>query len=75
MKKLVIINLKDFFEADFNNQFQILGNLEKQLNESELIENVLLVPYKDDGFAVFDLIKIDYSKKTIYTYHYSSTAS
>ena len=75
MKKLVIRNLKDFFEADFNNQFQILGNLEKQLNESELIENVLLVPYKDDGFAVFDLIKIDYSKKTIYTYHYSSTAS
>lgn len=75
MKKLVIRNLKDFFEADFNNQFQMLGNLEKQLNESELIENVLLVPYKDDGFAIFDLIKIDYSKKTIYTYHYSSTAS
>lgn len=75
MKKLVIRNLKDFFEADFNNQFQMLGNLEKQLNESGLIENVLLVPYKDDGVAIFDLIKIDYSKKTIYTYHYSSTAS
>ena len=75
MKKLIIRNLKDFFEADFNNQFQMLGNLEKQLNELDTIQNVLLVPYKDDGVAIFDLVKIDYSKKTIYTYHYSTIAS
>lgn len=75
MKKLIIRNLKEFFDIDFNNQFQILGNLEKQINESESILTTIDVKVNDNVIAIFDLVKIDYSKKTIFTYHYSTTAS
>jgi hypothetical protein len=75
MKKLVIRNLKDFFEIDFDNQFQVLGELEKKLNESSNVLTTIDVKVNDNVFAIFDLIKIEYSKKTIFTYHYSTSAS
>ena len=76
MKKLVIRNLKEFFETGFNNQFQILGNLENKIQKSESIENTIFIPYKDEGDVIFDLIKIDYLKSiTVFTYQYSSTIS
>jgi hypothetical protein len=75
MKKLVIRNLKDFFEIDFDNQFQVLGELEKKLNESNNVLTTIDVKVNDNVFAIFDLIKIEYSKKTIFTYHYSTSAS
>ena len=34
MKKLIVLNLKEFFEIGFNNQFKILSELEKQVVES-----------------------------------------
>jgi hypothetical protein len=75
MKKLVIRNLKDFFEIDFDNQFQVLGELEKKLNGSNNVLTTIDVKVNDNVFAIFDLIKIEYSKKTIFTYHYSTSAS
>jgi len=75
MKKLVIRNLKDFFELDCNNQFQVLANLEKKLVESNEIQNTITVNINDNSIAFFDLVKIDYSKKTIFTYHFSTTGS
>jgi len=75
MKKLVIRNLKDFFEIDFDNQFQVLGELEKKLNGTNNVLTTIDVKVNDNVFAIFDLIKIEYSKKTIFTYHYSTSAS
>lgn len=76
MKKLVIRNLKDYFKLEFDKQFQILGELEKQIQQSESIENTILIPYKDEGDVIFDLVKIDYLKSiTVFTYQYSTTIS
>lgn len=71
MKKLIIRNLKDFFEMNFDNQFQVLADLEKQIqNSNETLHTVL------SDKAVFDLVKIDFIKKnTVYTYQYTITAS
>ena len=75
MKKLIIRNLKEFFEQDFDNQFKMLSELENRIVNSETIEECVLIPYKENGDAIFDLVKIDYSKKTVFTYHYSNTVS
>lgn len=76
MKKLIIRNLKDYFKLEFDKQFQILGELEKQIQQSESIENTILIPYKDEGDVIFDLVKIDYLKSiTVFTYQYSTTIS
>ena len=73
MKKLIIRNLKEFFEQDFNCQFKILSDLEQIIQTSETIENNILIPYSNNSDAIFELIKIDYSKKTIFTYHFTNT--
>jgi len=73
MKKLIIRNLKEFFEQDFNHQFKILADLEDRLQTSETIEEHILIPYSNSSDAIFELIKIDYSKKTIFTYHFTNT--
>lgn len=76
MKKLIIRNLKDYFKLEFEKQFQILGELEKKIQQSESIENTILIPYKDEGDVIFDLVKIDYLKSiTVFTYQYSTTIS
>lgn len=71
MKKLIIRNLKDYFELGFDNQFQILGELEKTVIESNNIQETILIEK-----IVFDLVKIEYLKSiTVFTYQYSTTAS
>jgi hypothetical protein len=75
MKKVIIRNLKEFFEQDFNHQFKILADLEERVQTSETIEQNILIPYSNSSDAIFELIKIDYSKKTIFTYHFSNTIS
>jgi hypothetical protein len=74
MKKLIVINLKDFFEIGFNNQFKILAELERQVVESSEIQETICVSYSDDGLVIFDLSKIEYKTKTIFYYSYSTTA-
>lgn len=75
MKKLIIRNLKDFFNAGFDNSFQILGDLERKLNSEKEIQNVMIIPYKENGDIIFELVSINYNKQTVYTYHYTNTAS
>ena len=75
MKKVIIINLKEFFEIGFNNQFNILAELEKEVVESSEIKSTILIPYKDDGDVIFDLTKIEYKTKTVFYYSYSTTIS
>lgn len=75
MKKLIIRNLKEFFEQDFDSQFKMLSELELRIQNNETIEQCILIPYKKEGDAIFDLVKIDYSKKTIFTYQFSNTVS
>ena len=72
MKKLIIRNLKDFLELGFDNQFQILGELEKTVIESNNIQETILIES-----VVFDLVKIeiDYLKSIkVFTYQYLTTA-
>lgn len=75
MKKVIIINLKEFFEIGFNNQFNILAELEKEVVESSEIKSTILIPYKDDGDVIFDLTKIEYKTKTVFYYSFFSTVS
>jgi len=75
MKKLIVLNLKEFFEIGFNNQFKILSELEKQVVESLEIQETICVSYSDDGVVIFDLTKIEYKTKTIFYYSYVTTAS
>jgi hypothetical protein len=75
MKKLIIRNLKEFFEQDFNSQFKILAELEGEVQNSVAIQECILIPYKSEGDVIFNLVKIDYLNKTVFTYHYSSTVS
>lgn len=75
MKKVIIINLKEFFEIGFNNQFNILSELEKEVVESSEIKSTILIPYKDDGDVIFDLTKIEYKTKTVFYYSFFSTVS
>jgi hypothetical protein len=75
MKKLIVLNLKEFFEIGFNNQFKILSELEKQVVESIEIQETICVSYSDDGIVIFDLTKIEYKTKTIFYYSYTTTAS
>jgi hypothetical protein len=75
MKKLIVKNLKDFFEVEFKNQFQMLGELEKKVFETDEVQQVVLVEYKTEGDAIFDLVKIEYGKNTVYTYQFTTTIS
>ncbi len=75
MKKLIVLNLKEFFEIGFNNQFKILSELEKEVFESTEIQETICVSYSDDGIVIFDLTKIEYKAKTIFYYSYTTTAS
>lgn len=75
MKKVIINNLKEFFEIGFNNQFNILAELEKEVVESSEIKSTILIPYKEHGDVIFDLTKIEYKTKTVFYYSYSSTIS
>jgi len=58
-KNLRISNLDEFFETfqpiglDKAGAFEILGNLESELNTTET-ENIVLINYKDGGFALFE---------------------
>lgn len=60
---------------DFNNQFKILAELEKQVVESNEIKNTILIPYKSEGDVIFDLTKIDYKNKTVFYYSFTTTIS
>jgi hypothetical protein len=75
MKKLIIRNLKEFFEQDFNCQFKMLAQLENEIQNSDSIKECILIPYKQDGDAIFDLVKIDYLKKTVFTYQFTTTVA
>jgi hypothetical protein len=75
MKKLIVKNLKDFFEVEFKNQFQMLGELEKKVFETDEVQQVVLVEYKTEGDAIFDLVKIEYGKNIVYTYQFTTTIS
>jgi hypothetical protein len=75
MKKLIVKNLKDFFEMEFKKQFQMLGELEKKVFETDEVQQVILIEYKYFGDAIFDLVKIEYGKNTVYTYQFTSTVS
>lgn len=55
MKILKIENLKEFLEIEFENSFEILYNLEKEVRESNKVFETILIPYKEYGDVIFDL--------------------
>ena len=60
MKRLKISNLNEFLEIEFSNSFEILHELEKTVFNNK-VEEVLLIPYKDDGDCIFDLISLEFN--------------
>jgi hypothetical protein len=76
MRKLIIQNLKEFFFIGFDNQFNILAELESQINEKQEIQDVVFIEYKTDKDCIFRLKKIEYKERVeVFTYVYESTIS
>jgi hypothetical protein len=76
MRKLIVQNLKEFFFTGFDNQFNILAELESQINEKEEIQDVIFIEYKTEKDCIFRLKKIEYKERIeVFTYVYESTIS
>ncbi len=82
--KLIITNLKEFFKNEFDKPFDILCQIENQVNritESGNIHfgdktKVLLANYSSEGFAIFDLESYDFKNDChIFYYSFNSIAS
>ena len=67
MRKLIVKNLNEFFESDFENQFEILFQLEKNIKKFKKIKiNITIESIS------FDLVEIKNIKtNTIFIYKYS----
>jgi hypothetical protein len=60
-------------KEDFINHYEIYKLLCKEVESNpDIIKRVILIPYKTDGFVVFDLIRFE---DNYCIYNYSTTAS
>lgn len=67
MRKLIVKNLNEFFESNFENQFEILFQLEKNIKKFKKIKFNI-----DINSVLFDLIEIKNIKSdSIFIYKYS----
>ena len=82
--KLIITNLKDFFKHEFDKPFDILCQIENQVNRITKSDNIhfndktkcLLADYSKEGIVIFDLISYEFKNDChIFYYTFSSTAS
>lgn len=74
MKKLIVLNLKHFFENDFNKPFEILYKLEKEISENNEIQKTILIPYSNYSDCIFDLEEIiNKENYSILVYNFSTT--
>ncbi len=77
--KLVITNLDYFIDYGFENNFSILSEFEKKIQECKngLCEEVEAISYDDEGFALFDFVEYIPSpvayKQNIYIYEFTGS--
>jgi hypothetical protein len=78
--RVEITNLQEFARVEFGGhkrfrtQLEILSDLRAKVEANPVLETTVVVPYKDEGDAVFDLDRYD-SETGIAYYQYSTTAS
>ena len=82
--KLIITNLKDFFKHEFNKPFDILCQIENQVNritESGNIHfgdktKILIANYRGEAYAIFELSSYEFKNNChIFYYNFNSIAS
>ena len=74
---LKVSNVADMHELQnkfdyYKNPYQVMADLEKRIEFNSRIEKRILIPYKEDGVAVFDLIERD---GKVLNYKFSHLAS
>lgn len=75
--KVIISNYREFLDARFDRQRSIYEELQQKVVDNfkkNIIENVVLVDYKEDGHALFELYSYD-AHGSVILYSFTGTAS